>query len=211
MSPILFALFTSISPAQAVIPVVESPVTGESAAPDFTAAWESHLRAERQRRLNDLSTYAAAGQFPQKDGVPGWHHQFLDANDVPCAVASLIWTSGHEALVRTTAETQNDVILSELEAGPLVEWVLTSGLTMEEVAVIQEPGFEPDFVGIDILEPAMPIAELEEIQRVRDHLAAVHQLISVDTESSIAKAMARLGERVHTPPPIDSLAMTIGD
>ena len=167
------------------------------AAEDHRAAWEAYLRAERSKRLQDLHAYMRAGRFPQKD-EPGWHHQFLDSNDVPCAVASLIWTSGNERLVRRTARRDNDVVLSELDDGPLVDWVLTSGLTMEEVAVIQVPGFNG---GRDRIDIAQVDPQAQEVARVRRHLANVHRLILVDTESSIAKALDRLGDRLQSPPP----------
>lgn len=186
--------------------VVEAPAANPSE--DHEAAWEDYLRAQRAQRLADLQFYAASGRFPQHD-EPGWHHQFLDSNDVPCAVASLIWTSGHEGLVRQTARTHNDVVVSEIDDGPIVDWVHTSGLTMEEIAIIQEPGWSGNrFVREPIVVADPPqvdsrVADLDaqEVLRIRTHLGAVQTLLTVDTESSIAKALDRLGDRVNTPPP----------
>lgn len=203
-------------PAELVeAPVVQASIEVEAdAVADYAEAWEAHLRSERAERIADLRAYADAGVFPRKRGVPGWHHQFLDADGNPCAVASLIVTSGHRGLVEQTARTQNDVVLSEVEGGPLIDWVQSSGLIIEEIAVIQVPAMEPDIVLMP--EPVAPVVtgptpqELQEQARIRAHLGAVITLVEVDTESSIAKAMDRLGDRVHTAPPEDgSLAAVL--
>ena len=116
--------------------VVDTPVTAPiQVQQDHRAAWEAHLRQERAQRIADLRAYANAGVFPVKPEQQGWHHQFLDGSGTPCAVASLIATDGHWDLVRQTAATDNDVVLSELEGGPLIDWVATSGLTIEEMAL----------------------------------------------------------------------------
>ncbi len=176
---------------------------------DHRAAWESLLRERRAARLAGLAAYADAGAFPRKPGVPGWHHQFLDANGTPCAVASMIIHAGHADLVQATAATDNDVVLSEVEGGPLLDWVATSGFTIEEIAIIQEPGFEAElpideFPAIAAVEPPpSQLAAQAEQARIRGHLAATLTLLQVDTESAIAKAMDRLGDRVLEAPPAD--------
>lgn len=124
--------------------------------------------------------------------MTGLYHQFLDVHGNPCAVASMIIASGHMDLVQATAATHNDVVLSDLHGGPLVDWMLTSGFTREEIAIIQEPGWHGgmDFEPIDEL-----ILATAEQTRIRAHLAAALTLLETDTEKAIRKAMGRLDLR----------------
>lgn len=181
-------------------PPVESAIEAGVEA-DFSADWEQQLRSERARRIADLRAYADAGVFPQKPDQQGFHHQFLDASGRPCAVASLIMTSGRADLVQTMAQLDNAVVVSELESGPIVDWVLASGLTMEEIAVIQVPGWTDSIRTIEVAEPRITRAERREQARVRRHLEATLSLLEADTEASIWKAMQRLGDARFEPPP----------
>lgn len=192
-------LAPTLSGATEPVPPVHEGVS------DHRDAWASWLAREREQQLQRLRLYERTGSFPRKPGEPGWHHQFLDANGVPCAVANLIGQSGHWDLVEHTAATRNDVVLSEVRDGPLIDWVLTSGLTLEEVAVIQEPGFEPMIEFVRDVEPAPdiePAPILAEKRRLGRHLRAVQELLRADTEASLAKALDRLGDRVLEPPPM---------
>jgi hypothetical protein len=171
---------------------------------DYKGAWEAWLRAERADQVARLHAYADAGAFPRHPESPGYEHVFLDANGTPCAVANLIIQSGRYDLAYDASVTNNGVVVGELTEGPLVDWVLTSGLTIEEVAVIQEPGWEPMVQPAPIdtkeLRKQQMLTEREQA-RIRAHLAAVIAVIEVDTDSAIATAMERLGDRVDSAPP----------
>lgn len=180
--------------------------------PTYEAQWESFLRSEREERLADLMVYAQNGRFPLKPEQAGWHHQFLDANGTPCAVASLIWTSGNAPLVQHTASVDNDILVAEVESGPLAEWVALSGLTKEEVAFIQAPSFTAERFEKPVLlvEDPEPSPEELEVARLQRRLNSVISMLQADTEASIWKAMARLGDRVDSPPPLEGvIAMNI--
>jgi hypothetical protein len=187
----LLALTLVATPSFAAVTI---PEIDTSIRASQRAAWEQYLRDERALQLQRLDAYAQAGVFPQNTTIPGFGHQFLDANDVPCAMANLIWQSGHEDLVRETARTHNDVVLGELTDGPLVDWMLTSGLTREEVAIIQVPAMEVQL-------PLVQDRQIAENERVRLHLLSVEALLVGDTEPSIALALDRLGDRIYEPPP----------
>ena len=218
---LVLVLLLVVDPAFAVDPdatATAAPSVHSDPSPEDTAdvrrmAWTAYLRAESAQRLSSLRRYAARGRFPEKLDQPGFHHQFLDSRGTPCAVAFLIGHDGHWPLVRETAQADNDVVIAELRSGPLVDWVLTSGLTMEEVAVIQVPGFTPSAEPAGIAGPKGgvggppgPLVQRElteeerarraEQVRIRRHLAAMVQLLEADTEASIAKALDRLGDRV---------------
>jgi hypothetical protein len=61
-----------------------------------------------------------------------------------CAVANLIAKQGLDELVNTTAAGDNFVKIAEVTSGPLFDWVLTSGFTQEEIAMIQWPTWAQD-------------------------------------------------------------------
>lgn len=63
--------------------------------------------------------------------------QFVGANGVPCAVASLALADGESTLVERTAATDNAVRVESLDGGPLADWLAASGLTVAEAARIQ--------------------------------------------------------------------------
>ena len=68
-----------------------------------------------------------------------------------CAAATIIKMSGQDALVNRVAEQNNFVRLADVEQGPLMDWILTSGFTQDEIAAIQEP-FMP-VTDAPVLEP----------------------------------------------------------
>jgi hypothetical protein len=174
--------------AHAEIPEMSAPpVASVTVRSTPEATLEARLRAERARQIARLEAYAAAGRFPRNPSVPGFSHQFLDASGTPCAVANLIWQSGHADLVRETARTHNDVVLSDVHDGPLADWILTSGLTREEIAVIQAPAYMPPVPTVN--------ANVAEVARIRAHLASTIALLRADTDASIDVAVQRLAGR----------------
>jgi hypothetical protein len=180
---VLFLVFCASAHAADVIPEVEAAAHVDAGSP-----LERSLRDERSRALDRLHDYAIAGRFPRNLDSEGYAHEFLDADGVPCAVANLIWQSGHEDLVRSTAASRNDVVLSDVTTGPLADWILTSGLTREEVAFIQAPA------------PPMPRSAPVDEQvaarsQLRARLLAVESVLRGDTDASIQLATERLGDR----------------
>ncbi|MFK7927225.1 MAG: hypothetical protein AB8H79_03505 [Myxococcota bacterium] len=198
-----FALLTQTATAVELSAIIEPAALTQAVAVDHSASWEAHLRQQRQAKMARLQAYSNQGVFPEDPTADGFFHSFLDLNGTPCAVADLMWNSGAVDLVQQTAATQNDVVLSEVADGPLVDWMLTSGLTREEVAVIQEPGFNARMMEMpDPIEVPLDVqAQQVEQRRIRAHLQAALMLLQADTESSIAKAMSRLGDRIKEAPP----------
>lgn len=94
------------------------------------------LAARRAQMIAWLHDYAAAGVFPRDDaGRP--LSVFRDTHGVRCPMAELIFRSGHADLVDQVATTHNNLRLADVHSGPLHAWILASGLTQEEVAMIQ--------------------------------------------------------------------------
>jgi hypothetical protein len=94
------------------------------------------LAARRAQLIGFLHDYYEAGQFPTDDaGQP--QSVFVDAKGVRCPMAELIWRSGHHDLVEAVAREHNAVRLAEVTEGPLHDWMVGSGLTPEEISLVQ--------------------------------------------------------------------------
>jgi hypothetical protein len=118
-------------------------------------AWLRILVAQRRLQIERLIAYRHRGLFPRNeahsaDAVP----IFVDRHDTACAVGHLMRLSGWEEEVASIARANNLVYVPDVASGPLVEWILTSGLTQEEAALIQ-PAYLPsgEITLAELLEP----------------------------------------------------------
>lgn len=116
------------------------PAAAERAAPDLVAA-RAMLAQRRRAHLEELRRYVEAGEFPVNTYQPGFLNVFQDGEGHLCAVANLMRWDGELAMVQATAASTNFVVLRDVHEGPLHDWILASGFTQEEIAMIQEPYF----------------------------------------------------------------------
>lgn len=200
-------VFTTLSAAQAEVPA-SSEVT------DYSAEWREVLAARREANIERLAAYASEGRYPLNLGAPGLSHQFMDDAGSRCGMAELIWQSGHESLVVDTYVTRNEAVIAELGLGdPLTDWVSISGLTMAEVAFIQEPGFAiglPEEVWEEPLIARVDPELLElEVTRRSAHFAMAANQLRLATPASLDRAVLALGERVLAPPPALAWSSTL--
>ena len=105
--------------------------------------WHRHLAAQRQENIALLKAYRDRGLFPLNEGhadhpVP----IFVDDHDTACAVGHLMRRSGWQSEVESIAATDLLVYVTDALKGPIVDWVLMSGLTQLEAAIIQ-PAYAP--------------------------------------------------------------------
>lgn len=170
---------------------------------DHSEAWRAHLATQRALQIARLRAYAGNRVFPINDDQPGMLNIFMDEEGRRCAMAELIWQSGRADLVRTVSQTRNDLKLGEVSEGPLMDWILTSGLTQEEVAFVQEPDFFID----QGLPPEVQIQITQSEQdRLSSHFLAAAAQLEAYGDASLETALARLGDRVHAPPPGEAVA-----
>jgi hypothetical protein len=99
------------------------------------------LLAMRYVQLRRLAGYRDRGLFPLNEGqsiqpVP----IFVDEHDTACAVGQLMRWSGWDEDVSSINQSNNFVYVPDVSGGPINEWILDSGLTIEEAALIQ-PGY----------------------------------------------------------------------
>ena len=93
----------------------------------------------RHRNLDAFRAYQARGVFPSNTFKDGALNVWRDQDGHFCAAATIIRISGQKALVDQVAEDNNFIRLAEVRQGPLMDWILTSGFTQEEIAAIQKP------------------------------------------------------------------------
>jgi hypothetical protein len=104
------------------------------------AAAPSSQLGELTRRRDDaisrLHEYREKGVFPTSaDGMP--LSVFRDAHGVRCPMAQLIHDSGRDDLVNAVVARNNELRLADVHEGPLYDWMLHSGLTLDEIAMVQ--------------------------------------------------------------------------
>jgi hypothetical protein len=197
--PVHILVSDEVPVAAAQQPFVAGGVTAEQSRGILTAtperaAWRAYLAAQRQLQIQRLHEYAERGAFPANRVRPGALNVILDDERRLCAVASLMALSGQSELVEQTARDSNFIRLGTVTEGPLLEWILASGLTQEEVALIQEPYmFEP------------PTASRQQIDaeqaRLRAHFRRVEARLQQSNAASVRLALTRLGSRLDGPPP----------
>jgi hypothetical protein len=91
----------------------------------------------RMQMLQWLREYREAGQFPlnyyRLDRIP----VFIDEHNTHCAVGYLLMKTGHDDIAQRIAATDNYVLVKDLKDPEVVAWQQTSGLTLEELKLIQ--------------------------------------------------------------------------
>lgn len=172
---------------------------GRIDAPDEHLAARVRLAKNRARHLDQLHAYWKAGVFPRNEELPIIGNIWRDSNGHLCAAANLIHLDGYGELVDRTAKENNFIRLADVREGDLHEWILQSGFTQEEVAMIQAPYI-----------PAVQISVAEERARLQARLADVEERLRDDTEQSLAIALRKLAQlqpdRLAYAPP----AVTVG-
>jgi hypothetical protein len=153
-----------------------------------TAAADSRdeLAAARAQKLQLLHDYRVAAVYPiGLDSMP--LAVFRDARGRMCPMAHLISKSGHDDLVTAVAAQNNALRLADVTEGPLVDWILDSGLTREEVIEIQGM-MELDSRQFEHSPASIIAAHREVTQR----LERVEAKLRKATKASLAVAVERL-------------------
>ncbi|WAS90641.1 MYXO-CTERM sorting domain-containing protein [Nannocystis punicea] len=95
-------------------------------------------RAARERLIEELARYARAGRFPRNEVSRERIPIFIDPHGTRCAMARLIESTGHAALVAEVAARRNFARIRELASdAALLAWLDAFGLTAAEAGRIQ--------------------------------------------------------------------------
>lgn len=96
------------------------------------------LAAKRQQQMNRIRDYMNRGRFPLNEGhCPDVTPVFVDRHGTHCAVAHLMRSDGLDTEVARIVKADNLVRVSNVKDGGMFDWIRTSGLTQEEVAMAQ--------------------------------------------------------------------------
>lgn len=141
-------LSTAAGSANAPQPVPAVPTVVEArmpmrALPD-RAEVKKALAKRRAKNLASFRAYRKGGVYPHNTYRSGPLNIWMDAAGHLCAAATMIDKDGKHALVEKTAETNNNIRLMNVIDGPLLDWILTSGFTIEEIDRIQLPDSMPE-------------------------------------------------------------------
>ncbi|MBS1124774.1 MAG: hypothetical protein H6Q90_7002 [Deltaproteobacteria bacterium] len=162
------------------------------------AVVRAKLIANRATNVASFRAYVKRGVFPSNTYRNGKLNVWIDQAGNKCAAATMISDWGLGDLVTRVAEQSNFIRLKDVRQGPLMNWMLMSGLTQEEIVAIQEPGFmvrqrEP--------EPQMPaprpilvdadLRKAEDIRLTRRY-QQVDAMIAKNQKRSIEVAVDRL-------------------
>lgn len=109
-----------------------------------------------------------------------------------CAAATIIHASGHEQLVASIAETDNFIRLADVTSGPLMDWILTSGFTQDELVAIQRPFRPVGDVRPDIVDP---LKRTTEDARLTAKYRAIDAMIVKNAAASLDRAVELLVRR----------------
>ena len=111
-----------------VIPILKS---------NTTSFLSFKQKMNRLRLIKLLETYRQDGLFPvnnyREDRIP----VFIDEYNTHCAVGHLLEKTGHEALAQRIAKTNNYAWVKEIKDPEILVWQKWSGLTVEELKLIQ--------------------------------------------------------------------------
>jgi len=132
---------------------------------------------------------------------------FRDAKGVRCPMAELIHDSGRDDLVDEVAKTANDVRLADVHTGPLYDWMLHSGLSLDEIAMVQ---------GAMSVEELQQMRESQQIHlvaaraEVRGRLASIETALQNGTGHALAVVAAKAdAPHVATGPVVPKTAIRI--
>ena len=159
------------------------------------ASVRAALVQARSRNLAAFRAYQKKGVFPSNTFKGKKLNVWLDDAGNFCAAATIIKASGQDDLVNKVAEQNNFIRLADVKQGPLMDWILTSGFTQDEIAAIQEP-----FMPVMRQPAPEPMAQIlvdaklrkAEDARLMARYKQVDKQLVKDATSSLDKATDRL-------------------
>ena len=163
-------------------------------------ALRNALATARQANLAAFHTYRIGGVYPHNTYQPGKLNVWTDAEGHICAAATIIKMSGGTELVLQTARTNNFVRLMDVKDGALMDWMLTSGLTQREIAMIQLPFMDersPAEIRNEARAAARATARVAAVRkrddaRLAKQYAAIEAKLAANSEASLDIATAML-------------------
>jgi len=122
-------------------PAITQPADFAPVAPS-RADVRAALIKMRAQNLAHFRAYYMAGVYPSNVHSKKTANIWRDQDAHFCAAATIMVKSGNEALAIKLAESNNFIKLGDVKQGPVMDWIVMSGFTQAELALIQRP-FRP--------------------------------------------------------------------
>lgn len=207
LAPLFAALILCISgtaladarPTPAIAGVVaHAPSTHHSARARRRerASVRAQLAHRRATNLARFEAYVNRGVYPVNSYQPGLLNVFIDEEGHICAAATIMTEDGLGDLVRTLAASENFLALGNVTEGPVLDWILASGFTQEEIAMIQAP-FMGDMGEMGAIPTPIDPREAEHARLVARY-AEVLAALRAGARANLDLATRRLLEHAHT-------------
>ncbi|MBA3465112.1 MAG: hypothetical protein H0T46_34585 [Deltaproteobacteria bacterium] len=152
------------------------------------AVLRAKLLERRAQNLAHFRAYQKKGTFPANTFLEGELNVWVDDFGNICAAASIIKASGNVELVKRVGDETNFIRLGDVEQGPLMDWMLTSGFTKEEIVAIQRP---MAYIGDERQQLNRPF-QLAETERLKKLYKTVERSLLKGQKKSIELAVTRL-------------------
>ena len=193
--------FAQPPPAAGAAAHADMPDPGYRVAPRRAldrATVRAALVQARSRNLSAFRDYQKKGVFPSNTFKGKKLNVWLDADGHFCAAATIIKSSGQVDLVNQVADQNNFIRLADVKQGPLMDWILTSGFTQDEIAAIQEP-FMP--VMRPQPEPVAPILVDNKLRKAEDaRLLAKYKQVDKSLVKNASKSLDKATDRLMKNP-----------
>jgi hypothetical protein len=130
----------AVSTAHATVPTNPLPVVEQQTEID-RAALRQKLAERRASTFKNFLAYRDAMVYPINE-LPGggFRHVWIDRTGNLCAAATLISKDWGRAAATRVGKTDVELKLANVKSGPVLDWMLTSGMTRAELVAIQLPG-----------------------------------------------------------------------
>lgn len=143
------------------------------------------LAKRRAHNLAAFHAYWTGGVYPHNTYRVGPLNVWRDAEGHLCAAATMIDKDGQHDLAAKTGDTNPYLRLLDVTEGPLLDWMMTSGFTIEEIDRIQAPMVEPIHV-----EPQTLAAEDKKLEKgYRATEAFLKKYANEDLETATTRLM----------------------
>lgn len=147
----------------------------------------TELGSRRAQAIGFVHDYRQAARFPTDDrGMP--LSVFMDNHGVRCPMAEIMFLTGHSDLVMAVVGKANDLRLADVHSGPLYDWMLHSGLTRNEIIMVQGL-LSPSEMMLNVEAPRDPVMAKSDVV---ERLEAAEKLLRDSTEDSLRDAVAAL-------------------
>ncbi len=198
------------APVAQIEPAIPDPALPQryrssTLTPAMRARLKKVLALRRAKNIAAFRAYASAGKYPHNFVRQGALNVWVDEEGRMCAAATMIFRSGARTLVRQIALEDNYIRLGDVTDGPVMDWIMTSGLTQAEVATIQEP-----FMGVRpptqqepapqipwepiVVEPTPP-SRAQEDRRLKARYREVLSILATGQRDALDLAVDQLGRR----------------